>query len=66
MKVQLVVWHRGESSPRYFKVPKGQGWRVDTAHRQLVVGVGLPRTIIPLDNVLWYEVEEYGACDHQR
>lgn len=58
MKIQLVVWHRGESKPNYYTVPKS-GWRVDTTHRQIVIGHGLPRVMIPLDNVLSYSLEEF-------
>jgi hypothetical protein len=59
MKLQLVVWFRGVNSPSYFPVGPERGWKVDTTHRQIVVGIGIPRTMIPLDNVLHYEIEEY-------
>lgn len=63
MKLQLVVWHLGQSQPLYYQIPAQQGWRIDTLHRQIVVGTGIPRTMIPLDSVLSYSIEEVGSAD---
>jgi len=59
--VQLVVWYRGDDQPRYFQVTASQGWRIDSQHRQLVIGKGMGRIMVPFDNVLQYSVEEYDA-----
>lgn len=58
-----MVWHREQSQPLYYQIPADQGWRIDTLHRQIVVGKGLPRTMIPLDNVLSYSIEEVEVAD---
>lgn len=42
----------------YFPVDPEKGWRVDPASRCLVIGHGVPRTMVPLDSVLWFELEE--------
>lgn len=44
---------------RYYPVPPEQGWKLDTMNRCLVIGRGVPRTWIPLDNVASYIIEEY-------
>jgi hypothetical protein len=59
--VQLVVWYFGQSKPNYFQVTRLQGWRIDTLHRQLVIGKGMGRVMVPFDNVSHYSVEEYDA-----
>lgn len=56
-RVQLVVWHRGSHTAAYYTVPE-TGWRIDCETRHLVLGKGLPRKLIPLDNVLSYDIEE--------
>ena len=61
MAVQLVVWHRGTHQPAYYQVSQDQGWRVDCDTRHLVIGKGLPRKMIPLDNVLSYDIEEVSS-----
>jgi hypothetical protein len=60
-RVQIVVWFLGQDLPRYFPVPKDEGWRFDTNHRELVIGKGMGRTHVPLDNVAYYSPEEYHA-----
>jgi hypothetical protein len=57
-KIQLVVqYFNGQRG--YYSIPEGQGWKVLTESRQIVVGRGVPRTFIPLDSVMCYTVEEY-------
>lgn len=56
-RVQLVVWHKGTQQPAYYQVPIGQGWRIDCDSRHLVIGTGLPRKMIPLDNVTSYDIQ---------
>ena len=41
----------------YYPIPFGQGWKIDSAARQIIVGYGVPRTMIPLDSVASYAVE---------
>lgn len=43
----------------HYPVPMGEGWKVDVINRQIVVGRGVPRTMIPLDGVRSYTIEEY-------
>lgn len=59
--VQLVVWYKNDDQPRYFQVTANQGWRIDSHHRQIVIGTGMGRIMVPFDNVLYYSVEEYDA-----
>lgn len=42
----------------YFPIDPGEGWRVDPAGRTLVVGHGVPRIHVPLDNVLFFSLVE--------
>ena len=39
----------------------GVGWQVNTARRVLVIGHGLPRFEIPLDNVLGWRLYEEAS-----
>ncbi|MEU3452143.1 hypothetical protein ABZ671_00670 [Micromonospora sp. NPDC006766] len=55
-RVQLAVEY-ADHQRRYY--PANRGWRVDAAFRCLVIGRDLPRTYIPLDNVLSFDVERY-------
>lgn len=57
-RLQIVVLHN-DNVYQYHPVPEGQGWKVDTINRQIVVGRGVPRTMIPLDTVRSYTIEEY-------
>lgn len=57
-KLQLVVWHKGAHTPSYYVIPE-TGWRIDGETRQIVIGKGMPRKMIPLDNVLSYDIEEF-------
>jgi hypothetical protein len=61
VKLQLVVIHTGHRI-RYYQIPAEGGWKVDTETRQLVIGRGVPRDFVPLDNVLSYSIEEVGKC----
>jgi len=56
-RVRLVVTHTTHQTT-YYPVPPDQGWKVNVAMRCLVVGHGIPRTYIPLDSVLWFDLEE--------
>lgn len=60
--IQLIVWHRMAQKPKYYKVSKAEdGWRIDTDIRHLVIGRGMGRIMIPLDNVESYEVDEFWS-----
>jgi hypothetical protein len=54
--VQLVVTYADDVT-RYYPVPRPGGWRIDVTHRQIVIGRGVPRTMIPLDGVRAYGIE---------
>jgi hypothetical protein len=47
--------------PSYFQVTANQGWRIDTQHREIIIGTGMGRIHVPLDNVMYYSPEEYDA-----
>jgi hypothetical protein len=51
IEVQYADGQRG-----YYHVPEDTGWRVDPAARCLVVGHGVPRKHIPLDNVQFFDI----------
>lgn len=53
-KVQLVVEY-ADHQTRYY--PANRGWRVDSAWRCIVIGTDLPRTYVPLDQVVAFHVE---------
>lgn len=57
MRVHLVVDYLNGPT-RYYPVPEGQGWRVDTILRMVVIGRGVPRVMIPYDTVASIEIEE--------
>ena len=57
-RVHLVVTYN-DHTVNYF--PVEGGWKIDNPHRCLVVGRGLPRTYIPLDQVRSFNVEECGG-----
>jgi hypothetical protein len=60
-RVQIVVHYKGIDLPSYFQVVSNQGWRLDCQHRELIIGSGMGRIHVPLDNVLYYSPEEYDA-----
>lgn len=43
----------------YHTIPPEQGWKIDSATREIKIGKGFPRTVIPMDNVRYYSIEEY-------
>jgi hypothetical protein len=57
-KLQLAVQYF-DNTCRYFPIDPDQGWKLDPINRQIVVGRGVPRTMIPLDGVRYYDIEEY-------
>jgi hypothetical protein len=56
MAVHLAVTYRNDVT-RWFPVPPDEGWHIDKTDRKIVVGRGVPRTEIPLDNVFYYEIQ---------
>ena len=54
--LQLVVTYSDDTT-RYYPVTYAGGWKVDPVHRELVIGRGVPRTFVPLDNVRAYSIE---------
>jgi hypothetical protein len=57
MMVHLVVTYTTHQV-MYYPVPRTEGWKINTADRTIVVGRGVPRILVPLDNVLSIELEE--------
>lgn len=43
-----------DHSQGYFPINPREGWRVNPAQRCLVIGHGVPRIHVPLDNVLYF------------
>lgn len=60
-RVQIVVWYKGLDQPSHFPIEPGSSWRMDQQHRELVIGRGMGRIHVPLDNVLYYSPEEFDA-----
>lgn len=54
--IQLVVTY-ADHQIGYYPVPPGQGWKIDAASRCIVIGRGVPRQMVPLDNVQTIEIE---------
>jgi hypothetical protein len=50
-----------DGTSAHYAVPTNEGWRVDPRWRLLVIGHGVPRVMIPLDNVQHFEI--VGADD---
>jgi hypothetical protein len=55
--VQIVVTYLTHQTA-FFPVPPDEGWKISASMRCIVVGHGVPRTLIPLDTVLWFSLEE--------
>lgn len=56
--LQLVVTYHNNLIG-YFTVGPDKPWKIDTSSRMIVVGKGIPRTMIPLDGVACFNIEEY-------
>ena len=63
MTVQLAVEY-ADHQTRYY--PANAGWRVDAAFRCIVIGKDLPRTYIPLDNVVAFRIERVPPTEEGR
>lgn len=62
-RLQLIVTYF-DHAIMYYPTDAGQGWKIDSASRCLVVGRGVPRTMIPLDQVRSFDIapmENSGA-----
>lgn len=57
--VHIVVSYHDHQTG-FFAVPPDEGWKVDAASRCIVIGRGVPRVHIPLDNVQAFRVERCG------
>lgn len=55
MSLRIRVTHTTHQTTYYDIV--GRGWKIDPAMRCLVIGRGVPRTYVPLDAVLTFELE---------
>jgi hypothetical protein len=54
-KVQLVVTYNDHTIMYY---PVQNCWRIDNPSRCIVIGRGMPRTYIPLDQIRSYDVAD--------
>ena len=57
--LHLVVTYN-DNKIMYYPLPE-TGWRIDSASRCLILGKGLPRTYIPLDQVRSFDIEPCPA-----
>jgi hypothetical protein len=55
MSVQLVVDYLSGQT-RHFEIP-WPGWQLDHVKRLLIIGRGVPRTMVPLDSVAAFHLE---------
>jgi hypothetical protein len=53
--IQLAITY-ANGQTMYHPVSESRGWRIDTMQRVVVIGKGVPRTIVPLDGVLHIEL----------
>lgn len=58
-KRQIVVQHFNGSFAYYPVSIECGGWKIDATTRCILIGKGVPRTWIPLDNVVNFSIEEY-------
>jgi hypothetical protein len=56
-RLQLVVTY-ADDQMRYYPVDRETGWRIDPVYRQVIIGKGLARTMIPFDSIRSYNIEE--------
>lgn len=68
MKLQIVVTYN-DNSHMYYPVSHDGGWKIDAPSRCLVIGHGVPRTWVPLDQVRSFSIERVAAvgegCGHE-
>lgn len=62
--VRLAVTH-ATNQVTFYEVPPEQGWKVDYASRCLIIGSGVPRMYVPLDDVLYFAVESSDPEEHR-
>lgn len=48
-----------DGTQRWYPVGDGEGWKIDSTSRCLIIGKGLGRTYVPLDNVDCFSPEAY-------
>jgi hypothetical protein len=58
LQLQLVVTHNNEKVT-YHPVGTDRPWRIDAGLRELVIGKGVGRVMLPLCNILYYSLEQY-------
>jgi hypothetical protein len=61
MASQLVVTYM-DHTVMYYPVGLGLAWRIDTPSRCLVIGRGVPRDYVPLDQVRSFRIERYATA----
>jgi hypothetical protein len=61
MRLQLVILYHDHTHMYYPVSAEGGGWKIDAPSRCLVIGRGVPRTWIPLDQVRSFQIEHLGG-----
>lgn len=59
MTVQLVVTYF-DHQVMYYPVDSERGWKIDNPSRCLIIGRGVPRTFVPLDQVRSFDIVRFG------
>lgn len=62
MRLQIIVTYHDHMIMYYPVSADCGGWKIDAPSRCLVVGVGVPRTWIPLDQVRSFSIERIGGA----
>lgn len=56
-RLELVVTYHDHSS-MFYPVTADQGWKIDAPTRCLIIGTGVPRTWVPLDQIRSFTIAE--------
>jgi hypothetical protein len=63
MRRQLVVTYH-DRAIMYYPVDADRSWKIDPSWRCLIIGKGVPRTFVPLDQVRSFDIEQiYDATE---
>lgn len=61
MKLQLAVVYN-DNATMYYQVGPRHSWKIDNSSRCLVIGQGVPRTHVPLDQVRSFDIDVSSAA----
>lgn len=53
-QIWILIKYRHSQDQEYLPVPKPGGWKVDEVRRLLIIGRGLDRLMIPLENIEYF------------